>query len=665
MKIIITFFRTLTLALGISSSLLQAQSNRSDSQISVKDLPKISKTSALGNFHAGFRTENISSEFLITHLGEWLGTDQNHTFKLIKESKDDLGIKHSVFEHYYKGVKVMDDVVLLHEKSGKLISVNGEVVTDINLPANFQLLTSEKIKPIISSDLQSTGKLKLSQPEGVITKVSKGRTVELYQTSKVEALSVKPLKAFTYYIDNAAHTIVKKISRIHDTDTPSVSATYYKGNQSVTVDSYNGQYRLKDNARSIHTMDGTNFDIDTVNNVITGTAEYLNSAPNYTADLTKPPVEVHWGMKNAYDYYINRHNRSSYDGNGSKIDNYYNFDFGGLTGGANAAALDTPLYGGIVCMLYGNGKILGGLFTITNPVVGLDVAGHEYSHLIIGRNGLGGLNYQGESGAINESIADMLGASIEFYSGINPNWTIGEGIPTPNLFTPSPSPYFRSMSNPNNVTPNPQPDTYNGTNWASTSNPSQSNDWGGVHTNSGVGNYWYYLLSVGGSGTNDIGTAFNVSGITIEKSEKIIYRALTSYMTPNETYLDAYNATKQAAGDLYGALSNEVQQVENAWCAVGVGSCANILAVNDSVQIDSQSITIYPNPVSNGQFTIENNTGGNAAYEIYDFSGKLIKNISRLEKGANKINISGIATGGYLVKINIDGKIILKKIIVE
>ncbi|MGL6129288.1 M4 family metallopeptidase, partial [Chryseobacterium artocarpi] len=450
-------------------------------------------------------------------------------------------------------------------------------------------------------------------------------------------------------------------SRIHDVDTPSTSTTYYKGNQSITVDSYNEQYRLKDNGRKIHTMDGTNFDVDTINGGIINVEDYISPTANFTSDNTKPAVEVHWAMKNSYDYYMTRHNRNSYDGEGANIDNYYNFDFGGFTGGANAAALDTPLFGGIVCMLYGNGKILNGLFTLMNPVVGLDVAGHEYSHLIIGRNGLGGLNYQGESGAINESIADMLGTAIEFYSGNNANWTIGEGITTPNLFDPNPSPYMRNMADPNNVNSGKQPDTYHGTYWVDTADISEDNDYGGVHTNSGVGNYWFYLLSQGGSGTNDIGNAFNVSGISIEKAEKIIYRALMNYMTPNATYVDAYNATKLAVTDLYGASSDEQQQNVNAWYAVGIGT--GILATNEVVRTTDQ-LKIYPNPVKNGVFTIENNEN-NAAVEIYDMSGKLIRSAQKLDRGGNKIYINGVQNGIYLVKVTSNGKTISKKIVIE
>jgi len=660
-----TITKVLALALAISIvpvSVAKAQ-NRDNTEISVKNLPAISISSGMGIFSADFSGQNISSDFLIGHLGEWLGTNGDHSYKLVKENKDDLGIRHLVYEHYYKNIKVMDDMILIHEKGGKVTHVNGEIITDIDFSTSQQKLNPQKIKSIIIADLNPQGKIKVSDTEVVITKVNKGRKTAMYYTSKVEGLSFKPLKAFTYYIDNATGTVVKKNSRMHDTDTPSTSTTYYKGNQSITVDSYNGQFRLKDNARNIHTLNGTNLDIDTVSGGIINVEEYINPVANYTAADTKPAVEVHWAMKNAYDYYMTRHNRNSYDGNGAKIDNYYNFDFGGLTGGANAAALDTPLYGGIVCMLYGNGKIFGGLLTFMNPVVGLDVAGHEYSHLIIGRNGLGGLNYEAESGAINESIADMLGTAIEFYSGANPNWTIGEGIPTASFLNPTPSPYMRNMSDPNNVSPTPQPDTYLGTNWVNTADTSDTNDHGGVHTNSGVGNYWFYLLSQGGSGTNDIGNAYNVSGITIEKAEKIIYRALMNYMTPNTTYLDAYNATKQAVTDLYGAASNEQQQNVNAWYAVGIGN--GVLSTKESVRKENDQLKIYPNPVKDGIFTIENNKD-NTSVEIFDAAGRLIKPAQKLDKGVNKIYIENTQKGIYLLKITSNGTIIsTKKIIVE
>ncbi|WP_317196395.1 M4 family metallopeptidase [Chryseobacterium sp. RR2-3-20] len=284
------------------------------------------------------------------------------------------------------------------------------------------------------------------------------------------------------------------------------------------------------------------------------------------------------------------------------------------------------------------------------------------------------LAYQGESGALNESFADIFGASIEFYTNISPNWTIGEGIPNPALgFT-----FLRSMSNPNSgpaILGSQQPDTYptnptfSGSTqyWASTiptynANGQTTNDHGGVHTNSGVGNYWFYLLSAGGSGINDIGNNFNVTGITIQKAEKIAYRTLANYLTANSQFIDAYNASKQAVTDLYGATGNEQLQNVKAWYAVGIGN--GLLSTSEIKNKIENQLAVYPNPVKNGIFTIENNSS-EGIYEIYDASGKLIKNSDKLLKGNNKINVTGVEKGVYFVKINIEGSIVSKKIVIE
>jgi len=689
--------------LSFAPSVINAQNlSTRNTGNSVQNLPKISKSSAGGNFHASFSGQNISSDFLINHLGEWLGTNNEHTFKFVTSSTDDLGFKRSSYQHYYKGIKVADELVLIHEKDNKITFVNGELSNQISLSIK-QPLSQSEVESIVNADMKSPN-VTFDEFDQVITKVYSGRGVELHLVSQINALSLKTLKGFMYYVDNTTKKVVKKLEKIHHhniapainnisplnkvsfvgktsfisplVDTSSTSSTFYKGNQSITVDSYNGAYRLKDNSRNTHTQDGTGWDGNgSPATGLTGSiTEYTNSTANYTATATKPAVEVHWAMEKAKDYYITRHNRNSYDGNGSIIRNYYNINFGTATAqnGANAAAIDVQ---GIVAMVYGNG-----IFSQTdptnpannvvnstayfNPFVGIDVAGHEYSHLMVSRTA--NLAYQAESGALNESFADMFGAAIEFYSGISPNWNIGEGIPKPALGFA----FLRSMSNPNSgpaALGSQQPDTYGGTYWLTPTPPyNQNNDQGGVHKNSGVGNYWFYLLSVGGSGTNDLGTAFNVTGITIQKAEKIAYRTLATYLTANSGYASAYTSSKQAAIDLYGAGSNELQQVENAWCAVGLGSCANLLAVNEATKSDLQNIKIYPNPVRNGQFTIESGIKGNVTYEIYDFSGKLVKTSEKLEEGTNKINISGVqTTGTYVLKINADGRTVSKKIIVE
>jgi len=97
-------------------------------------------------------------------------------------------------------------------------------------------------------------------------------------------------------------------------------------------------------------------------------------------------------------------------------------------------------------------------------------------------------------------------------------------------------------------------------------------DNGGVHTNSSIQNYWFYLLSEGGSGVNDNGYSYNIEGIGIDKAAQIAYQNLT-YLFPTAQFTDAREWAIQAAIDLFGEDSKEAEQTELAWCAVGVGDC--------------------------------------------------------------------------------------------
>ena len=658
-KITLSLLLTGAVSFYFQSNLLIAQERNPFEQTFQNNLPPFKVNPSTGSFQYDMDGKNVTSKHLINRLNEWMGAGSDHTFKMINEETDDLGFKHSTFQHYYKNVKVADEIVSLHEKDGFLTYINGEITSKIDLSTGNSLSEAE-VQSIVKADLKKDTDISFSNLEQVVNKLDNGRGIQTFSVSKIDVLAVNPLQAFTYYIDNSTHKIINKLSKIHHTDTPSTSATLNKGNQQITVDSNNGSFRLRDNARKIYTLNGTNLTINPSTGAITGAAnvEYTNSSPNFTSNATKPAVEVHWGMEKTYDYYLTRHNRNSYDGVGSAIKNYYNFSNSG--DGANAAAVDIN---GQVLMVFGNGTYSNQ--TILKPVVNLDVAGHEYTHLVTGRNGHGGLNYEKESGALNESISDMIGTAIEFYSGITPNWTIGEGIPIP--MPGYPGTYFRNMANPNvaqSIAGSSQPDTYLGTYWQNTNVvPSDSNDQGGVHTNSGVGNYWFYLLSAGGSGTNDIGNTFAVTGITIQKAEKIVYRALMNYLTPNSGYMDFYNATKKATIDLYGITSNEILQVAKAWYAVGIGN--GVFLATSEVKPLENNLKIYPNPVTQGAFTIETKESKDAKYELYDLSGKVLIPSQKLNSGANRISVNGIQSGVYLLKLISDGNTVSKKIIIK
>lgn len=150
----------------------------------------------------------------------------------------------------------------------------------------------------------------------------------------------------------------------------------------------------------------------------------------------------------------------------------------------------------------------------------IDVVGHETSHGII--QSLGGLDYASEPGALNESIADKFGICFEKYYDLKNNknlfdWTMGEDVYNGG---------FRSFSNPKI---NGQPNLYMGRYWKNTANPNENNDYGGVHTNSGVPNFFFYLTVNGTRGTayNDSKVAYNIkTPVSMFALCKLIYLSL-------------------------------------------------------------------------------------------------------------------------------------------
>jgi Zn-dependent metalloprotease len=395
--------------------------------------------------------------------------------------------------------------------------------------------------------------------------------------------------------------------------------------------SYTGLYM------NIHFQSFQDFDlIDTayypVSDLTPGNHAWSDTKGNsgsYTISLEKnPAVDAHWGMQKTHDFYTSVFNRNSYDNQGSIVKNYVN-----AGDQFNASAVPDPYN----YMQYGMGD---GQYM--DPVVGIDVMGHEFTHMVTDHNGNGGLNYQGESGALNESFSDIFGTSIEFYAkGQDANWTMGEGI-----ILGSPG-FFRSMAQPKLAQ---NPDTYEGQYWKNPANLQDDN--GGVHYNSGIQNKWFYLLTQGGTGTNDKSDAYTVTGIGMAKAQQIAYRNLTTYILPSSDYMDAYEGSLQAALDLYGngtdTTVQEYRSVKQAWYAVGIGGDSTT-AVNEIV-VNNDDLKLYPNPASN-KVTISSNLAQTLDAQIVNVVGVPVMNIT-VSKGLNPIDISALAKGVYMIRYN-------------
>jgi len=494
-----------------------------------------------GSVFASFADQKVTLQETVSQLNRLLKLDENHTFEQISQRDDEIGFTHTNFQEMYQGYPVDGHIIMLHEKDGLLTSISGSVAAVKNVDIKIDVSDSQAFE-IAKAHLRVTNVFKETTVKTVFTKNPKDD--KFYLTKKVRVESFFPLVRYDVFVDAATGEIVKKISLLHNADVQGTAQTLFKGTQPITCDSRpNGGYRLYDNARKIGTYDGATWNAQSWPSQ---SLIYTNSTTTWT---NNPALDVHWGMEKTYDYYLSAFNRNSYDGHGGEIYNVYNPV--ALDGSNNGYPTQASSWG-YGLMVYGRGNTNYGY----NPLVAIDVAGHEFTHMVVDENGSGGLEYYGESGALNESFADIFGTCIEFYANINPNWTIGEDVVV--------NGYMRSMSNPNLRS---QPDTYYGNYWANTND---NYDNGGVHINSGVQNFWFYLLCQGGSGTNDLGNSYSVSAIGRTDAQRITYRNLMYHLAPNSGFVASYNGSLQAAADLFGNPSTQYTAVKNAWYAVGI-----------------------------------------------------------------------------------------------
>jgi bacillolysin len=504
-------------------------------------------------------------------LREQLGLTADDQLLPARIEADQIGFTHQKFSQYYKGVRVEHADYSVHAKGDAIESISGDFERIAGLNTTPSLSAADALGRALDfvgarrymwQDAAEEAGLKQQEgnpdatyrPQGELVIVRSSLSGQQVLAWKFNVYAKQPISRAYIYVDARSGQVVFQDAIIKHVGAVATFATAYSGSRSSATETATGGYRLRELTRGLG--------IETYNarksNSYTAAVDFIDADNNWTAaeynnvNFDNAALDAHWGAQSTYDYWKNVHGRNSYDNAGAKIKSYVHFD--DVPGGAG---FENAYWDGLR-MTYGDGA------SRFRPLTALDVCGHEIGHAVCEKTA--NLAYQNESGAMNEGFSDIWGAAIEYYTApTKSTWLIGEDIDKVR-------PGLRSMSNPN---AEGQPDTYKGTYWAATTtSPTQYNDYGGVHTNSGVLNYWFYLVSVGGSGTNDIGSAFTVSGITIDKAAKIAYRAESVYLSANSTFANGRTYTIQAATDLYGAGSAEVTAVTNAWFAVGVGAAS-------------------------------------------------------------------------------------------
>ena len=606
---------------------------------------------------------------------------KGYSFEAKTASVDADGSEHQRHQEFYRGLKVEFGTLITHSKFGKTFYINAELynVGQLNLVPNLSkldafnaLLLLKNGAAFLWDDQDQARLLDYNKPDGELVLLPNVKTGEVNLAYKYDVYTTAPLARDYIYLDantgkllftNAiikhAHQTVNKKQPINkNTDFLAVvagtAATRYSGTQTIetTFNTLQARYVLQDFTRGagILTYDSqrsTSYSLIDFKDLNNAWTEYNNTNKDNAA------LDAHWGAEKTYDFWMTNFNRNSYDNLGTSIKSFVHYRKVANTSLVNA------FWNGSV-MSYGDGN------TSTSPLTSVDVCGHEIGHAVC--SATADLVYANQSGGLNEGFSDIWGACIEHYARTGSL----SGTPSANVWLIAEqlgSSPFRSMSNPLS---RGNPDTYRGTNWTATGDeascvPSDTNDQCGVHSNSGVLNHWFYILTAGKSGTNNAPTptAYNVTGIGMEKAAQIAYLAERDYLTPNATFLDTRNATLFLASQLYCGNSAEVVAVKNAWNAVNVGemavSYATDIALKDATQtlnVSCGSAFTVPVKIENSginaitQATISYTVDGGASVST-TWNGNLVTcqtadyqlNLPSLSRGTHSIAIT-VTTAG-------------------
>ena len=581
---------------------------------------------------------------------------------------DQLGFVHEKFAQYYQGVRVEHADYTVHAKGGTVESISGDFEKIAGLNTTPSLNASDALKRALAfvgaqkymwQDLGEETGLKQDTnnsaasyyPQGELVIVrnelgrqngTKGQPVLAW---KFNVYAQEPVSRAYLYVDAQTGEVVAKDDIIKHTGATGTFATAYSGSRQINDGTTTGGYFLRETTRGLgietyNMKKGTSYSkavdfVDADNNWTA--AEYNNANFDWVAG------DAQMGAQCTYDYWKAVHGRNSYDNAGAKIKSYVHY----------GRSYENAYWNGSV-MTYGDGA------ATFRPLTALDVCGHEIGHAVC--QSTANLTYSNESGAMNEGLSDIWGASIEDYSvknlgvtssGVTPKstWLIGEEIDKT-------APALRSMSDPKSQG---QPDYYQGINWYT-----GTSDNGGVHTNSGVLNFWYYLVANGKAGTNEKGASYVVAGQGLDAAAKITFRMESVYMVAGSTYAQARTYSVQAATDLFGAASAQVQAVTNAWNAVGVttgaafaastGTTSPAVAANaalSGLDAAARALSLYPVPAAHELHLL---LGGNAqivSVRVTDLRGATV-NTARYN-GEGTLDVSSLAKGMYLISVS-DGQ---------
>ena len=446
-------------------------------------------------------------------------------------TKDRMGREHVQLEQRYQGVPVWGASIVGHWSAQQgLYAINGRYQPSPGYVTEVEpSITRESAIDLALGDLKLHRSIQTFSPRMQELLNYRGPEARLYlwnarQEEPVRLTWVVEIRPnlherWRYFVDAHTGEILDRY-KASPSDGPAVGSGVDLHGSTVDLHTYeeDGVFFLVDGSREgfdPETWVGALLTLDTHFMDIEADWYYVTSTDNLFTDSVA--VSAHANMARVYEYFLKNHGRRGLDGEGSTMISVIHVTEDG-------EPMDNAFWNNPIAA-FGDGGI--------PDAAALDIVAHEMTHGIIEYTV--GLEYRFQSGALNESFSDIFGAMID-----DEDWLIGEDE--------NPSGALRGLQNPQD--------------WGQPAHMNEyrelelEEDNGGVHLNSGIPNRAAYLVA---------------EAIGREKTGQIYYHILDSrYLAPRSQFVDCRLAAQQAARDLFGEGSPEVDAVSAAYDAVGI-----------------------------------------------------------------------------------------------
>jgi Zn-dependent metalloprotease len=373
--------------------------------------------------------ELMAKRFLQANRDVFLLSQPDDELRLNHRETDKLGRTVLRFSQFYRGVEVWPGEIGVHSDAAGAI----DLVHTTTVPTPEGIA----VTPRVTAE-QATQRARASVPGGMNGTTTDPKLLiyaPLDQPSKLAwklELSFGLDQHWQVVVDAQTGNNLKAVNMCMCANVSGSGVDLLGVTRPLNVDRQGSLYYMKNLSKPMLNASSTNGFIQVVDarsatkdqvfvdNRLTNRFHVISVSPNSWTN--NDAVSAAYNLSQVYDYYSQVHDRDSFDGRGGSI--VATVRIGSL--------LNAFFHNGFRQMFFGNADRFA---------AALDVVGHELTHGVtfsIGSKGV--LEYQGQSGALNESFADIFGSMIEARAnGGTPDWVMG------NLLLPN---LQRNMSNP-------------------------------------------------------------------------------------------------------------------------------------------------------------------------------------------------------------------------